>query len=75
MALIACPIFLYGLALRAPWQTWRMFFSIRALALAMLLALGAVATGIKPGISNVDSVAKAGDAKDGLNEEKKEEGK
>ena len=39
VALIAFPIFLYGLALRAPWQTWRMFFSIRALALAMLLAL------------------------------------
>jgi hypothetical protein len=36
VALIAFPIFLYGLALRTPWQTWRMFFSIRALALAML---------------------------------------
>jgi 4-amino-4-deoxy-L-arabinose transferase-like glycosyltransferase len=39
VALIAFPIFLYGLALRAPWQTWRVFFSIPALGLALVLAL------------------------------------
>jgi len=39
VALIAFPVFLYGLALRAPWQTWRVFFSIPALVLALVLAL------------------------------------